>query len=236
MEQLVNALRKQVDGVTIRTGVSGLRLNPSSRGSYLLKGKGFEGVQDRVILSTPAPAASRLLAGLASEEDSPLSRVPYTSTRIIYLAYRRSEFSHPLNGFGFVAAEGADTVLDACTWVSSKFDDRCPPDSVLLRCAVHDGRRRREPMSEDESVTRVHQELRRILGISCTPTLHYVWDHGPGHAPTSGGSFHQDRENPCRPAPISGDLPDRGLRRRRRNSRLHRDQQKSRGGGCGRGS
>ncbi len=179
MEQLVDALRTHIDGVTIHTGVSGLRLTPASGGRYLLKGNGFEGVQDMVILSTPAPVSSRLLAGLASEKDSPLSRVPYTSTRIIYLGYRRSEFSHPLNGFGFVAAEGADTVLDACTWVSSKFDDRCPPDSVLLRCAVHDGRRRREPMSEDESVTRVHQELTRILDFSCTPTLHYVWDHGP---------------------------------------------------------
>ena len=191
MEQLVDALRTHIDGVTIHTGVSGLRLTPASGGRYLLKGNGFEGVQDMVILSTPAPVSSRLLAGLASEQDSPLSRVPYTSTRIIYLGYRRSEFSHPLNGFGFVAAEGADTVLDACTWVSSKFDDRCPPDSVLLRCAVHDGRRRREPMSEDESVTRVHRELRRILDFSCTPTLHYVWDHGPAMPQPVVG--HSDR-------------------------------------------
>ena len=178
MEQLVKALRNHLEGVTIHTGVSGLRLTAAG-GRYLLKGNGFEGIQDAVILSTPAPAAARLLSGLTSEDGSPLSRVPYTSTRIVYLAYKRSEFSHPLNGFGFVASEGADTVLDACTWVSSKFDERCPADSVLLRCAVHDGRRRREPVSEDESVTRVHQELRRILSISSTPTLHYVWDHGP---------------------------------------------------------
>ena len=179
MEQLTDALRKRIGGVQIRTGVSGLRLTPVAGGRYRLKGNGFEGVQDVVILSTPAPAASRLLAGLPSEDSSPLSRVPYTSTRIVYLAYKRSEFSHPLNGFGFVAAEGADTVLDACTWVSSKFDERCPPDSVLLRCAVHDGRRRRAAMSEEESVARTHQEIRRILKISCTPTLSYVWEHGP---------------------------------------------------------
>ncbi len=191
MEQLVEALCNSLEGVTIHTGVSGLRLAPAAGGRYFLKGNGFEGVQDMVILSTPAPAASRLLAGLASEEDSPLSRVPYTSTQIIYLAYRRSEFSHPLNGFGFVAAEGADTVLDACTWVSSKFDDRCPPESVLLRCAVHDGRRRREPASEEELVSRTHQELRRILGISCAPTLHHVWDHGPAMPQPVAG--HSDR-------------------------------------------
>ncbi len=179
MQQLTDALWKRLGGTQIRTGVSGLRLTPVAGGRYLLKGNGFEGVQDVVILSTPAPAASRLLAGLTSEGSSPLGRVPYTSTRIVYLAYRRSEFSHPLNGFGFVASEGSDTVLDACTWVSSKFDERCPPDSVLLRCAVHDGRRRRAAMSEDESVARTHQELERILKISCSPTLSYVWDHGP---------------------------------------------------------
>ena len=179
MEQLTDSLRRHLSGVEIRTRVSGLRLTPVAGGRYQLKGDGFEGVQDVVILSTPAPAASRLLAGLPSQDSSPLSQVPYTSTRIVYLAYKRTEFSHPLNGFGFVAAEGADTVLDACTWVSSKFDERCPSDSVLLRCAVHDGRRRREPISEDESVAQTHQELRRILKFSCDPTLSYVWEHGP---------------------------------------------------------
>ena len=179
MQQLTDALGKRLPGVRIRTGVAGLRLTAVARSRYRLQGDGFDGVQDAVILSTPAPAASRLLAGLTAEDSSPLSRVPYTSTRIVYLAYRRSEFSHPLNGFGFVASKGADTVLDACTWVSSKFDERCPPDSVLLRCAVHDGRRRRTGMSEDESVARTHQELRRILKISCSPTLSYVWEHGP---------------------------------------------------------
>ncbi|MCY3775324.1 MAG: protoporphyrinogen oxidase, partial [Candidatus Aminicenantes bacterium] len=170
MQQLTDGLRRRLPGVRIRTGVSGLRLTAVDGSRYRLQGDGFDEVQDAVILSTPAPAASRILAGLAAEDSSPLSRVPYTSTRIVYLAYRRSEFSHPLNGFGFVASEGADTVLDACTWVSSKFDERCPPDSVLIRCAVHDGRRRRAAMSEDESVARTHQELRRVLKIYCAPT------------------------------------------------------------------
>jgi oxygen-dependent protoporphyrinogen oxidase len=179
MGQLVDALRNRLDGITIHTGASGLRLTSSRSGTFLLKGTGFEAAQDRVILSTPAPAASRLLEGLTSGEKSPLAGIPYTATRIVYLGYKRSEFSHPLNGFGFVASERAARVLDACTWVSSKFDERCPPDSVLLRCAVHDGRRSRGASSEEESVSRAHQELRRILGISCTPTFHYVWDHGP---------------------------------------------------------
>ena len=179
MQQLTDGLRKRIGEVRIHTGVSGLRLTPAAGGRYDLKGEGFGEVLDAVILSTPAPAAARLLAGLTSEDSFPLSRVPYTSTRIVYLAYKRSEFSHPLNGFGFVASEGSDTVLDACTWVSSKFDERCPPNSVLLRCAVHDGRRRRAAMSEDEGVARTHQELRRILKISCAPTLSHVWEHGP---------------------------------------------------------
>lgn len=179
MQQLTDGLRERLGGVQIRTGVSGLHLTPFAGSRYRLKANGFEEVLDAVVLSTPAPAASRLLADLTSEDGTPLERVPYTSTRIVYLAYKRSEFSHPLNGFGFVASEGSDTVLDACTWVSSKFDERCPPDSVLLRCAVHDGRRRRAALSEDESVARTHEELRRVLRVSCSPTLSYVWEHGP---------------------------------------------------------
>ena len=198
MEQLVDALRRHCEGVTIHTGVSRLRLTASPGEGYLLKGNGYERVQDVVILSTPAPAASRLLCGLTSEDGSPLSRVPYTSTRIVYLAYKRSEFSHPLNGFGFVASEGADTVLDACTWVSSKFDERCPADSVLLRCAVHDGRRRRDALSEEESVDRAHQEIQRILKISCPPTLHYVWEHGPVMPQPVVGHAKQDRAKSAR--------------------------------------
>ena len=178
MGQLVEGLKNRLEGVQILTGVSKIRLNSSGK-EYLLQSEGFEGKQDVLVLSTPAQVTATLLQDISQDTSDSLNQIPYTSTKIVYLAYKQSEFSHPLNGFGFVAAECEAMVLDACTWVSSKFDDRCPPGSVLLRCAFHDGRKRRARVSEEESVTMAHEEIRRILRISCSPTLHHVWDHGP---------------------------------------------------------
>ncbi len=118
------------------------RVSPTRRTEATSCGLRVPKSSTRPCSSAPPPLLPRkLLSRVAPEASVALESILYTSTSLIYMAFRKSDFSHPLNGFGFVTPENESAVLDACTWVSTKFDDRCPGDSVLLRCAIHDGRR-----------------------------------------------------------------------------------------------
>ncbi len=170
MQTLVEALVEHVGHTSFRWACGAAQMKRKG-GQYVLSTADGEDLFDGLVLATPAAASATLLEPLSRNCAGWLREIPYTSTQLIYLAYRKADFSHPLEGFGFVMPENEAAVFDACTWVSSKFEDRCPAEYVLLRCAIHDGRRPRYPASDEVAIERVHNELTRILGISCSPVF-----------------------------------------------------------------
>ncbi len=170
MSCLIDQLAERLSEISIHRNVADIQVQRDSS-CYRLKSAPFEDVFDSLIFSTPAASAADILDPVSSEAAQLIRQVPYFSTVIVYLAYKRAEFSHPLNGHGFVVPRKEATVMDACTWVSSKFEGRCPPDTVLLRCSIQDGRQKRVEISDQEAAQKVHQELQRVLGISCHPIL-----------------------------------------------------------------
>ncbi len=168
MSSLINGLTEQLSEISIHRNTAGIQVQWDSS-CYRVKSSSFEDAFDSLVLSTPATAAAEIVDPVSSEAARVLRQIPYFSTVIVYLAYKGGEFAHPLNGRGFVVPRKEATVLDACTWVSSKFEGRCPPDTVLLRCSIQDGRHKRAEISDQEAVQNVHTELQRILGITCQP-------------------------------------------------------------------
>ncbi len=174
MEQLVDPLVRSLEAIEVHLNVDELTLESGS-GFYRLRAPGFDQSFDLLVLSTPAGSSAEILSDVNPEASRLLREVPYTSSKIVYLAYKRSEFSHPLDGFGFIAPAWEARALDACTWVSSKFDGRCPDQAVLLRCVTHDGRITRPPISDEEAAAIAHNEVRQILNVSCVPILQRVF-------------------------------------------------------------
>ena len=170
MSSLINGLTEQLSEISIHRKVVGIQVQRNSS-CYRVKSASFEGEFDSLVLSTPASAAAEVVDPVCPEAARVLRQIPYFSTVIVYLAYKGKEFAHPLNGHGFVVPRKEATVIDACTWVSSKFEGRCPPDTVLLRCSIQDGRQKRAEISDQEAVQKVHNELQRILGITCQPVF-----------------------------------------------------------------
>ncbi len=168
MTCLINGLTDRLSQISIHRNVTGIQVQWDSS-CYRVKSAPFEDSFDSLILSTPATAAAEIIDPVSSEAARVLRQIPYFSTVIVYLAYQRGEFSHPLNGHGFVVPRKEATAIDACTWVSSKFEGRCPPDTVLLRCSIQDGRQKRAEISDQEAVHKAHNELQRVLGVSCQP-------------------------------------------------------------------
>jgi oxygen-dependent protoporphyrinogen oxidase len=174
MGELVEALGRELDGeVRLRAPVREVR--PLIQG-YAVD---FEDetlpalATEAVLLAAPAPAASRLLAGMQADLARRLDTIRYVSTATVTLVLRRGEASlrHEPDGFGFVVAKQEPCDLLACTWSSVKFAHRAPDDTVLLRAFIGGaGREHLAERPDAELLELVTRELGRIMGLSGEPS------------------------------------------------------------------
>ncbi|MCI0455252.1 MAG: protoporphyrinogen oxidase [Candidatus Dadabacteria bacterium] len=125
---------------------------------------------DGIIIATPAYQAAALVEGLDPLLAEDLSKIQYSSSAVINLAYKRNEISHPLDGFGFVVPIIEKLNVIACSFSSVKFPGRAPAGSVLLRCFVG-GALNPEVYELDDSrlINTAHKEICSLLGIKGEP-------------------------------------------------------------------
>ncbi|MSR06300.1 MAG: FAD-binding protein [Gemmatimonadetes bacterium] len=142
-----------------------------------------------VLLAVPPRAAAALIAPIDPEAAALLETLVLTSNLCVSLGYPRTAVSHPLAATGFVVAPGNEGSegLRACGFSSSKFANRAPRGTVLLRAFF-----RPEPdelhVSDEGWVDRSVRVLGAVLGLSGTPAEALVsrWpeaipQYGPGH-------------------------------------------------------
>ena len=187
MTELVETLVGRLNAVAVRTGSQVRTVRPAEagpsagpvpdRGGYdvrLADGRLLHA--DAVIVTTPAYAAAELLGDTDRPIAEHLRAIPYASTATVSLGYRRAGFSHPLNGFGFVVPRTEGRRILACTWTSTKFSRRAPPDSVLLRCFVGGAGTEAAVAQDDDAIVKmVRDELRAIMGVLAPPVLTRVY-------------------------------------------------------------
>ncbi|MGA2598736.1 MAG: protoporphyrinogen oxidase [Bryobacteraceae bacterium] len=126
---------------------------------------------DAIILALRAYQAGALLEPHEPALAGLLSAIPYTSSLTLSLGYRRSDITHPLNGFGFLVPKRERKHLKACTWVHKKFDHRVPDDQVVMRCFMSG-----ESLDQGDAalVEIARAELLAIMGVTATPSFHTV--------------------------------------------------------------
>ena len=149
MRAFVDAMTRAIRGVELRLNAPVHRLEPAPEGRWLLGShESATDAFDAVILATSAHVAGHLLAPLDADLAADLSAIEYASTAIVCLGYRRSQFAHPLDGFGFVVPAIEKRRILAASFASVKFTGRAPGrprvDSRLYwRCvAARTGRAR----------------------------------------------------------------------------------------------
>lgn len=79
-----------------------------------------------ILLTSPANESARLLGASWPQFKT-------TETASVYLAYPKEAIRHPLNAFGLIIPASENRKISALTFVSSKFDHRCPEEFVLFR-------------------------------------------------------------------------------------------------------
>ena len=127
---------------------------------------------ERIIIATPATAASSLVAPLSAELSRALSEIEYPPLSIVSLAYDQSTVRKPLDGFGFLVPPGEGLNILGCVWNSSLFKGRAPKGKALVTAFIGGARNPAAArLADAELVSTVHRELQTALGISSDPQV-----------------------------------------------------------------
>lgn len=180
MDALPRALASALPKGALHTDTAVRRVSRNEPASpwlvELLDGPPIEA--DAVVLATEAHASARLLDGVDPTLALQLRSIPYASSVIVNVAYRRDQIEHPLDGFGAVvpAIEGRSVL--AVSFLSVKFPGRAPAGSVLLRVFLG-GATQPElfERDDDELVSIVRSELSDLIGANGEPLLAEVGRH-----------------------------------------------------------
>jgi oxygen-dependent protoporphyrinogen oxidase len=179
--ELVRALEQRLSMITTLRGTGAESVGRLGSGYIVEVSKGGRREADALIIATPAHETARLVAPLDAGMQELLGMIPFASTVVIHLAYRRADVAHPLDGYGYLIPSVERSDLVACTWSSQKWEGRAPDDHVLLRLfAGRFGRRDLLGRSDEELFGLGRGELSATLGITAAPVLQRLqrWDMG----------------------------------------------------------
>src|SRR5205814_1611214 len=129
------ALAAALPAGTVRTGTAVRKISRNDPISpwrvELLDGPPLDA--SAVVVTTEAHASARLLDGVDPNLALQLRAIPYASSVIVNIAYRRDQVAHPLDGFGVVVPAIEKRSILAVSFLSMKFPNRAPAGTVLMR-------------------------------------------------------------------------------------------------------
>lgn len=193
MEQLTRSLVDHLDRagsmdsqvrVTLRSGCSVVSLAPPPPGGTLhrLILDGGETLDaDAVVLAVPTHTAARLVTDLAPPLARHLAEQRHVSLATLSLGYETGPGIELPPGFGFFLPAASRRSLLACTFTSTKFDDRVPRGGVLVR-AFLGGATQEEKLDQDDDalVAAVRRDLAELTGLRAEPLVSRLhrWPRG----------------------------------------------------------
>lgn len=128
---------------------------------------------DRVLFTTEAFVTAELLEGISPEASDQLLTIPYSSTAIATLAFPRDQVAHPLDATGFLVPRTEPRAITACTWSSSKWENRAPEGYALFRCFFGRAGSAEDALqaSDEELAHTAAGEMRDLVGATGEPVL-----------------------------------------------------------------
>jgi oxygen-dependent protoporphyrinogen oxidase len=146
-----------------------LRLEPAARAGLTVSARA-------VVCALPPHAAGPLVGALAPEAAAELARIPFASTIVLLLGYRREDVGHPLDGYGLIIPRTEGLRTTAVSFHSTKLEGRTPEGQVSLRVflgGIADGGVL--DLDDEEVVALARREMGPVLGLSGEPTLVRVY-------------------------------------------------------------
>jgi oxygen-dependent protoporphyrinogen oxidase len=195
MQQLIETIVPQLNQASLLTNISVQTIQREAVGwtvSAYPEGRstGLQSAHfDAVILAVPTHAAAQILSASSPELAAELSAIAYSSSITVVLGYDREVRQQLPPGFGFLVPRSEGRRLLAATFVHNKFPHRAPEDRALLRCFFAASNAENIwPLSDEEIIGVVREELQQILGLQAEPLFArvYRWrsamaQYGVGH-------------------------------------------------------
>jgi oxygen-dependent protoporphyrinogen oxidase len=168
--RLIEELATRLKGTDLRLNTAVRRIVREPAGYRVELAEGESIPADAVVLATPAFVTADLLADEVPGVTAVLGEIPYVDVATVWLAYPRSAMGRPLDGTGFLVPPEEEKFLVGCTWSSAKWPHLADDALVLIRCMVgRRGDRRWLAMDDETLVSRVHEELVEVMGLTARP-------------------------------------------------------------------
>jgi len=167
MQYFTNAMAEAIGLERIRMGASVTGVERTGEGGWLVtldSGEVLEG--DALIVATEVWAAEKLVRQVDERVAELLSEIPCSSSATVPMAFKEEDCPFDQKFFGILSPIVENRPLLAVTLSSSKWPDRAPKGTVLLRGFVG-GPRNQYMMdkSDEEIVETVRAQLVDLLGI-----------------------------------------------------------------------
>jgi len=145
-----------------------------------------------VIVALPGRAAAGVLGMVSNDLATELGAIEYSSSITVGLGYDEGVRRSLPAGFGFLVPRSEGKRLLAATFVHNKFPHRAPDDRALLRCFFAGSNAESVwPLSDDQIIGIVRNELQQIIGLRAAPLFARVYKWKSAMAQYSVG--HLDR-------------------------------------------
>lgn len=156
----------------MRTNTAVARVERDGDGFRVILATGETIAASAVIIATPAHVAATTLRDLAPTAAAALASIRYTGIGTAYVAYRREDVPHALDGFGVVIPCTERRAIDGMMWSTTKWKGRAPAGQALVR-VFFGGPHTRHVLDYDDARLQqiVRAELAEILGVTAEPLL-----------------------------------------------------------------
>ncbi len=136
---------------------------------------------EAVIFTAHGRVAEQLLGPLDDELEANLDRIPSVPVAVINLGFKRSDVTHPLDGFGYLVPSSEGGSVLGVKWTTSIFPTGHAPEGHILMQVFVGGTRNPDLASKlDDAIQAARTELEQTLGITAEPCHIRAFDHRVG--------------------------------------------------------
>ena len=169
MQHLAESVTSRLTPDSLLTNATVQAIQPEA-GGWVVSAGMQSGQFDAVVIALPGLAAANVLRLTSGQLADELAAVQYSSSITVGIGYDREVRCSLPPGFGFLVPRSEGKRLLAATFVHNKFPHRAPEDRALLRCFFAGMNAENVwPLSDDQIVGIVRNELQQIIGLRAEP-------------------------------------------------------------------
>ena len=175
MQRLAEAVKTRLTSDSLLTNAAVQAIQPEAGGWVVSAGMQSDHF-DAVVIALPGLAAANVLRLTSGQLADELAAVQYSSSITVGIGYDRDVRQSLPPGFGFLVPRSEGKRLLAATFVHNKFPHRAPDDRALLRCFFAGVNAENVwPLSDDQIIGIVRNELQQIIGLRAEPLFARVY-------------------------------------------------------------